>query len=801
MSKFTSGDLINNINKNYPLLCGNSIIGYLNAYEMEQSIINIDLDFDKLNDTELTFIENIAATSQYLKKYFLTELVRNFLNMEFLSLYVESLSPIISEVQIPQEVPTIEEINQSGGFSSYILIYTYISLFFYNILTNATEVGNSLSMPNQGVGVSINTNTNTNYKMTKMPRAISQVTEELNPLNETQMQMFAKEFGTNINFPEAKIIKSDNLKDIYGPDYIKKIELTQTMFEWLTSSKEKKQDEFNNFMLEKTKYINELTKLTHVSLENMCNSFVSSSDVKLPIPIYELLNRELQPKYEELKHKSKQFLENREIQLIEEKKKEKGVIEARPGMIDASISDIKNTLSSSVSSIKHLFKYVSTTGDSSYLEQKRSSSEIEKLYQEIDKEVHNELTSLETEQIPESLAFKELSEEAMKKLAYENVEMLEASNLKVYLSSVCKISFGKIPKYVFNVTSGQLYIKDNKQSRYHIMILAKNVVSYYNTILKGIYEKDDFGNINIVVPDENRKRNLLSLYEKANAIIPLLTEYDIGIMQSLTDDHEAASDLDNFYSNIHGMWLNIKNNSIEASAQFPITTKTKKLEMVRKIEEESLNLEIIRKEHELEINNDLDEIKRNRDITDITKQQWDIFNEYFGINIASTLKTGTIVIDSLVNSTSDMGVNVFEGVGRVGSSMTNSFLGTAWGILFLSCILSIPVLGFLSIKTGLVSAIFKRITRFIDVPIQQVASVVPNPIEVPNDAINDVPLVLRFTKKDGKWILKKTAGGKRYNRKMTRRHKRKVTRKQKNKKLLKSKRMSYRKKYSRRHKI
>ena len=188
-------------------------------------------------------------------------------------------------------------------------------------------------------------------------------------------------------------------------------------------------------------------------------------------------------------------------------------------------------------------------------------------------------------------------------------------------------------------------------------------------------------------------------------------------------------------------------------------------------------------------------------LKEITKQQWDIFNEYFGINIASTLKTGTIVIDSLVNSTSDMGVNVFEGVGRVGSSMTNSFLGTAWGILFLSCILSIPVLGFLSIKTGLVSAIFKRITRFIDVPIQQVASVVPNPIEVPNDAINDVPLVLRFTKKDGKWILKKTAGGKRYNRKMTRRHKRKVTRKQKNKKLLKSKRMSYRKKYSRRHKI
>jgi len=793
MSNFTSGNLIDNINKNFPSICGHVTIGYLKAYQIEQYLLNIDLDL-KNNTSELVFLENLAAETQYLKKYFLMELVKNFINVEFLNLYIQDMSSRISETIQPNSQPIIEELSdlskdQKGGSSLYSLINIFVVLFFYNTITNASSVGNSMSFPNQVTGVSINIDSG------KMPKAISSISEELNPLNETQMQEFTKEFGTNVKFPLPKTIESVNLTEIYGQDYIKKMELSQGMLDWLVTNKAQKQQEFNDYMLQQTQYINDITKITYNSLENMCKQFIETSDSNLPIPIYELLNRELEPKFEELKQQKLRLLAEKENQLINEKKEEKGVVSLRPGIIDTTTASItglatsvttglttgiktgiKTGITTSVSSIKYLFSYTDifstntlTTIEKDNTPQKIDTLELEKIYEKIDTEVHNELTNVETIKNVEQHAFQILASEVIEKISKDEAEKLASNNLKVYLGAVCKVAFGKIPKYVFNTTSGQLYIKDTPQSRHHIMVLAKNVASYYDTIIKGVPKTDEFGDVTMIQPDEKTSQKYRSLYEKALTIIPLLTEYDMGVTQSLAEGHESSSNPQEFFNNIYGIWTTIKNSTIDASEQFPVTLKEQKMAIKRAEKQTDIELQMEKNEHDNQMRRDLAEIARNQDINDITTKQWNLFNEYFGIYIGQTIRTGTIVLDSLVNSTSDLGVNALINVGKMGTEFTNSFLGTAWGIVYLCSILSIPIIGFLGIRSGIVSAIFKKLSRDISpesVTNGTVDTVAENnPIAVPTEALNNNRLVLKFTKVGGRVFFSDrifTINGKKY---------------------------------------
>ena len=56
------------------------------------------------------------------------------------------------------------------------------------------------------------------------------------------------------------------------------------------------------------------------------------------------------------------------------------------------------------------------------------------------------------------------------------------------------------------------------------------------------------GEIVIDVPDSVRVKNLNSLLEKAQAIIPILVQYDTGLVTTLTEGHEVAGSVNDFFT-------------------------------------------------------------------------------------------------------------------------------------------------------------------------------------------------------------------------------------------------------------
>jgi hypothetical protein len=332
------------------------------------------------------------------------------------------------------------------------------------------------------------------------------------------------------------------------------------------------------------------------------------------------------------------------------------------------------------------------------------------------------------------------------------------------------------------------------------MVLAKNVIQYYDLVLKGLQYIEN-GEVFIDIPDELRIRNMNSLKEKSQAILQVLTEYDTELSRTLAEGDENASNPQQFFENIAKMWINMKDKILEASTQFPISAMESRKEIDRQKQETARIIQEKIVKNELEVQERLQDIASNQQLNNLTKQEWDLFNQYFSINLGSALKTGTSVIDNVVNATSDVGNNLVENVGKLGERGISSLISMAWGLAKLGMILSIPALIYISLKTGLITSIFaniqKSLTKSISAPTNQPTTTQPTTTQ-PETTPTNQPSPLQNTnidvnpKIDEKEEIDELAnillnmkmspvGGRRNNRKIpnrkTRKHKKRKTRK------------------------
>jgi hypothetical protein len=79
--------------------------------------------------------------------------------------------------------------------------------------------------------------------------------------------------------------------------------------------------EYNLYVLkenivERVKYINELVKTVHPTLEKMCSNYLANRDPLLPIPLYEIFNSEMAKNLEQLQRESQSIIEERGQALI-----------------------------------------------------------------------------------------------------------------------------------------------------------------------------------------------------------------------------------------------------------------------------------------------------------------------------------------------------------------------------------------------------------------------------------------------------------------------------------------------------
>jgi hypothetical protein len=232
---------------------------------------------------------------------------------------------------------------------------------------------------------------------------------------------------------------------------------------------------------------------------------------------------------------------------------------------------------------------------------------------------------------------------------------------------------------------------------------------------KGISEYGENGNIITDIPEqESRKEKLRSLNEKAQAILQVLENYEMGLINSLSDGQYSASNKNDFFKNIAGLLVNIQDQIIKATKELPITEE--KLQQQLKANDESAqrNLEEIRRQHAIEQNERFNDLMQNKEANNLTAAEWDEFNQWFGNTAKSGAQTISTPINVLLNTTTDVGVNILENVGKLGETGMTSVINIAWGVATASFILFIPLALIASYKSGLVTTVFKKISRSIE---------------------------------------------------------------------------------------
>ena len=111
---------------------------------------------------------------------------------------------------------------------------------------------------------------------------------------------------------------------------------------------------------------------------------------------------------------------------------------------------------------------------------------------------------------------------------------------------------------------------------------------------------------------------------------------------------------------------------------------------------------------------------QNKEANNLTAAEWDEFNQWFGNTAKSGAQTISTPINVLLNSTTDIGVNILGNVGKLGETGMTSAINIAWGIATASFILFIPFALITAYKSGLVTTVFKKMSKSIEGPIPPV---------------------------------------------------------------------------------
>lgn len=800
------GDIIDNLNNNYPTIIETAIKGYLEFYKLEQQFLsNIPpLNIQDLNSKPevMNILISYANEIQHGKSYFANEILLTLIQEYSLTDYINIIGTQIPiDFKEPIKKGFVEELNieeQKGGSKVIEYFFKFMAIFLITCISNVTSVSNSIS-PLAQVSVALN------LEKGQIPRAIG-FEGDLDPMNETSIIEFTRQYNPSAKFPEDRDIRI-NITETYEQEYLKNMKKGIGMIERILTTDKNFHSRFIANIKNETENINQLTTVTHAALEELCRSFTKTTDPKLPIPLFELLNSAMASKLEELQEKRRKIITEKEEELRAKKISQLQITSPEPSLIDITTSNLKSVTSGVSSKISNMFSwpFYSKKTEETYKTETEtltavnspSTEELVELYEQVDNSIYEEMNQL-SQQI-DTIAFTTLANDVISKLNEQAAEALKVTNLRIYLTAICHI---KKPRYIFNETSGELYIKDPARSRTHLMVLAKNVVSYYDTVIQGLsYIKD--GEIYIDVPDETRLLNMKSLREKSDAIVEILTTYDTELARTLSDSDET--NVSDFFKNIASMWINIKTNMIDALAQFPMTERESKQVIERQKQETERKLREEQKRHELMLLERVQKLAQNQQLNNITAEEWNAINQYFSISTGGILGSGTAVINNLVNATTDIGNNLLDNTDLLLDKGFSSIKSVAWGIALLSMILSIPALFYLSLKTGLITAVFNNIKRKIDIPQEenQPTSIVPqvNPpvapfqstaLTVPYNFGEDFKqefgeeltqeLVNMLQNLD---INKNTNGGRRYNRgrlnRKTRKNKKRKTRKLKNK--------------------
>ena len=756
-AELTPDFIVNNLLNNFPKIVGSSIIGYNEFYKAEVLLLekmktkNETGESILLDDDVFINFKIFANMVQYGKSYFLNEIITNMTQMNNLVIFINTMAPLVNEMKNRPAKGYVEEVGggkkrkrviQKGGGDIFNMFMSLVITILFTSLANGQEVASNLVGTNSQVVYTLKQagQQRIDFETNQIPMATTKV-QNFDPLNPDDRNLMTQEYGLNVVIPKIKKIISDNLQTLFLPNFMEEKTANYGVMENIKTFFQNDTEELTKLFISEihknVTNLNALSNVVHPLLQEMCKQFISQTDPLLPIQVYRLYNSKLVEKSELLKGTRDERETEQKNYIVETELKKLGITQSDPSIVE-NIQEVATTvkegttslLSSLFSSVK---KNVSTEVNTTEINRKDLKNIIQNVEDKADKNVSSLRAYTETE------IFNDYAQETAENLYNEQVSSDIIMDRQSYLSTTCNAI--KQQKYTFNGTS--LYIDSPASTLFHLKVLAKNVVKNFKTIIeKGISEYAENGNINTDIPkDSSRREKLESLNEKAQAIIQVLENYEMGLINSLSDGQYTASNKEEFVQNIAGLLVNIQDQIIKATKQYPITAEKEQIELNANDELARRNLEKIKREHAIEQNERITYLMQNKEANNLTAAEWDEFNQWFGNTAKSGAQTISTPINVLLNSTTDIGVNILGNVGKLGETGMTSAINIAWGIATASFILFIPFALIAAYKSGLVTTVFKKMSRSIEGPVPTVPpQLIQQTLPPPLPPISNTPL-------------------------------------------------------------
>jgi hypothetical protein len=628
-------------------------------------------------DKILALLLRYAKIVQYGKRLFFGEIINNYLIMKMF-IHVEEIIEGTKKSQRNGSDIVVEELSGGGNLNDALsaLVLTLIVSLITVVTTDANKNSHVTKTFETGIFMNQEVISDIDISSGKLLKAKPAFVGDFDTSDMGHLQNFTREFEFPLEFKNDTIVRSRNINEIYRSGFIEAqrnelhqkepvnmlaMSLTDSFMKDGQMKKELEEKFVRNFygkIHEKLAEINVLVGKSYIALETMCESFIARTDIVLPIELFQIWNSEMAKEYEE--GNLRQQKEDLTQQLKEELISEKVRIQEAEGE-EINVEQVSREEEEGWSTFwsymvpPTIFSSTTPQVNTTEIELANKKELVKSIKLEVEKELIEKKVDIE----------RHVMNQTAQKIHYTMrdgaTREKHKRNRERYLKAVCRF---EPTQYIFNSTTGVIRIKNPASFRTHLMVLSQNVVSYYDTVLRGISYIDDKGEVQLDKPDHHRQAKMESLYEKAKAIIPILDDFDVQIKTSIFGKPADTVPMDQFFASITTGWNNMNDKIFDASEEYPITAQEERLKMKELRERHERAMARNKEQHLMDMQSRVSAYEQNMESANITRAEYVAMKDVIHAHTSGIINIGATVINDGVEGVSTVSQNVLTKIGE-----------------------------------------------------------------------------------------------------------------------------------------
>ena len=720
-------NILDDFSKHSYNILNESIIGYFKFFMLEVSFfkyledvdfINLDFDYNYHMDF-IIYIIKYANCIREGKSFFSNKVAYYFYLIININKFMNDVPKLMNDIpelikdssRVEKDEVNVDEVKVGGQSGGVGPLWKLLKIAAVMLMTTLQTVATNQSTDEGESSDSEVLKSSSSSSYSKIPNI------NLEPNSIDSFNKFTALFGEEV-ISQTTTISTEKMSEI-KPAMLKGIK-SETSFTTIAQNyftqKEYYDSAFQDAILEEVKSLNDVAKDTNKVLQEMCVSFTGKFIMdynekdgyvgsSLPIPTSVLFASEFAKGYQ--KHRSELHTKindkvreiDNEMELVLEQ------LEKIP-VKDENVEDKDSTLG--------LFKkYLFGRNEEELKKElvafekqhKTTQGEKEKIISTYQKKKNTEIAE-STRKIEKDLT-EIYSEEIMKTLKVNQDTARFNGVFRKYITSICKI---KTPTYVYDINTNDLFILNHASTRPHLISLANNVIANYFTVIDGLYKLDVENKLIHDFPTQENLPIMQSCYEKSKYIIDILTEYNIGLSNTLIGDStniRTTEEAERYFKDIKSFWLELADKMKFSLQNFPETQKQSSEKISRKEE----NAKVLFKEKEQQNFEEKvareQDIEHNRESNNLTAEELNEMRTKFRHYTKNVYGVGEDTVNGFVDATGNVGKNTLNNVNEV----INTGIGSIVSLIITG---SVATTVFLFFYTGSVNNIMTNNFRLND---------------------------------------------------------------------------------------